>query len=86
MQFNFLVTMLLAALIPLVIGSLWYNPKTFGNAWMHACGFDEKKLQENFVWIVLFYEHFHRFRTKLNCHSSIRFFWNVATCDSRKQC
>ena len=48
MQFNFLVTMLLAALIPLVIGSLWYNPKTFGNAWMHACGFDEKKLQENF--------------------------------------
>jgi hypothetical protein len=26
----------LAALIPLVIGFIWYNPKVFGNAWMKA--------------------------------------------------
>jgi hypothetical protein len=25
-----------AALIPLVIGMIWYNPKVFGNAWMKA--------------------------------------------------
>ena len=25
-----------AALIPLVIGFIWYNPKVFGNAWMKA--------------------------------------------------
>lgn len=26
----------LAALIPLLVGFLWYNPKTFGNAWIKA--------------------------------------------------
>ena len=25
-----------AALIPLVVGMIWYNPKVFGNAWMKA--------------------------------------------------
>lgn len=29
---------LAAALIPLILGFLWYNPKTFGNAWMKAAG------------------------------------------------
>ena len=28
----------LAALIPLVIGFIWYNKNTFGNAWMKATG------------------------------------------------
>jgi hypothetical protein len=28
----------LAALIPLVLGFIWYNPKTFGNAWMKGAG------------------------------------------------
>lgn len=28
----------LAALIPMVTGFIWYNPKTFGNAWMKATG------------------------------------------------
>lgn len=27
-----------AALIPMLIGFAWYNPKTFGNAWMKAAG------------------------------------------------
>jgi hypothetical protein len=28
----------LAALIPLVIGFIWYNPNVFGNAWLKASG------------------------------------------------
>ncbi len=48
MQFSYLTSMLLAALIPLFLGSLWYNPKTFGNAWMKACGLEEDKLKANF--------------------------------------
>lgn len=27
-----------AALIPLVVGFIWYNPKVFGNVWMKAAG------------------------------------------------
>ncbi|MEP7265936.1 MAG: DUF1761 domain-containing protein [Bacteroidota bacterium] len=37
MKPDFLIVFV-AALIPLVLGFLWYNPKTFGNAWMKAAG------------------------------------------------
>lgn len=41
---NFLVTAL-AALIPLVIGAIWYNPKVLGNAWMKSTGLSEEQLK-----------------------------------------
>lgn len=34
-----------AALIPLIIGFIWYNPKVFGKAWMNAAGLTEKDLE-----------------------------------------
>ncbi len=33
------------ALIPLVIGFIWYNPKVFGNAWMRTAEIDEERAQ-----------------------------------------
>ncbi len=44
MQPNLLV-IFLAALIPMVIGFIWYNPKTFGNPWMKASGLTEESLK-----------------------------------------
>ncbi len=44
MEFNFLITAV-AALIPMVLGFIWYNPKVFGTAWMNACGFTEEDLK-----------------------------------------
>lgn len=41
---NFLVAAL-AALIPLVIGFIWYNPQVLGNAWMKSTGLTEEKLK-----------------------------------------
>ncbi len=41
---NFLVVAL-AALIPLIIGFIWYNPKVFGNAWMKGTGKTEEQLK-----------------------------------------
>lgn len=41
-EFNWLV-LFLAALIPLVIGFIWYNPKIFGTAWMIESGMTEEK-------------------------------------------
>jgi len=35
----------LTALIPLVVGAIWYNPKVMGNSWMKANGFSEKDLE-----------------------------------------
>ncbi len=35
----------LAALIPLIIGFIWYNPKIFGTAWMNSAGLTNEKLK-----------------------------------------
>ncbi len=35
MSINFLIV-LIAALVPMLTGFVWYNPKVFGNAWMKA--------------------------------------------------
>ncbi|MFL5753244.1 MAG: DUF1761 domain-containing protein [Bacteroidia bacterium] len=42
LRINFLMTAV-AALVPLVIGFIWYNPKIFGKAWMNASGMTEEK-------------------------------------------
>lgn len=44
MQVNWLVQ-LLAALVPMVVGFIWYNPKVFGNAWMQAAGMTDEKVK-----------------------------------------
>lgn len=31
------------ALIPLIVGSIWYNPKVFGTAWMKSAGLTEEQ-------------------------------------------
>lgn len=36
---------LVAALLPLVIGSVWYNPKVLGNAWMKEAGMTEDSIK-----------------------------------------
>ncbi|WP_319804226.1 DUF1761 domain-containing protein [Chryseobacterium kimseyorum] len=43
-QINFLA-ILFAALIPLVTGFVWYNPKVFGKAWMRESGLTEEKMK-----------------------------------------
>lgn len=43
-EINFLA-LLVAALIPLLVGFLWYNPKTMGNAWMVEAEMTEEKMK-----------------------------------------
>lgn len=52
MNLNFPI-MLAAALVPLILGFIWYNPKVFGNAWMKAAGVtmdDGKKMNMPLVF------------------------------------
>ena len=44
MQPNFLI-LLLAALVPMVMGFIWYNPKVLGTAWMNASGVTQDKMK-----------------------------------------
>lgn len=41
-----------AALIPMVVGFIWYHPKVLGTAWMKACNLDEEKLKGGNMAVV----------------------------------
>lgn len=49
---NTITTLLLSALIPLIIGFIWYNPKTFGNFWMRASGVTEEKMKSGNMAVI----------------------------------
>ena len=42
----------LAALVPLVIGFIWYNPKVFGSAWIKATGLTEEQLMGGNMMLI----------------------------------
>ncbi|MBK6930767.1 MAG: DUF1761 domain-containing protein [Saprospirales bacterium] len=44
MEFNWIMVFA-AALIPLVVGAVYYHPKVLGNAWMRASGLTEESLK-----------------------------------------
>jgi hypothetical protein len=44
MNVNFLV-LLAAAIVPLIIGFIWYHPKVLGNIWMQVSGVTEDKIK-----------------------------------------
>ncbi len=44
MEVNILVH-LIAALIPMIVGFIWYNPKVLGTAWMNSAGLTEERVK-----------------------------------------
>ncbi|WP_166920276.1 DUF1761 domain-containing protein [Flavobacterium poyangense] len=44
MEINF-IALLLAAIVPLVVGFIWYHPNLFGNAWMKESNLTKEQLQ-----------------------------------------
>ncbi len=54
LQVNFIV-IILAALIPMIIGAVWYNPKLLGNAWMRESGVTQDQINSgNMIKILEF--------------------------------
>ena len=45
METNFLF-IVLAALVPMLMGMVWYNPKVFGKAWMEGVGVSQEILDK----------------------------------------
>lgn len=44
MKVNFVI-ILVAALVPMILGFIWYNPRVFGNAWKNAAGVTDEKMK-----------------------------------------
>lgn len=47
------VAVLLATLSTMVVGSIWYTPKVFGNTWMKLAGLKQKDLEKNGIKPIL---------------------------------
>jgi uncharacterized membrane protein len=46
------LSIVVGALVPLVVGFIWYNPKLFGNAWMESIGLKEGDLQGGNIAVI----------------------------------
>ena len=46
MEFNYLAV-LVASLVTLLVGFVWYNPKVFGTIWMNETGMTEEKAKQS---------------------------------------
>ncbi len=51
MHINFL-GIIIATLIPMLLGFVWYNPKVFGTAWMAASGMTPEKAKNSNMAVV----------------------------------
>lgn len=47
-----LVYIALAALVPMIVGFIYYNPKTLGTAWMNAAGMTEEKIKSGNMGVI----------------------------------
>ncbi len=50
-----------AALIPMIVGAIYYHPKVVGNAWMKTNGFTEESLQEGNMALIFGLSYFFSF-------------------------
>lgn len=51
MEFNYLA-IFVAAVVPIILGFLWYNPALFGNAWMRESGMTEEKIKSSNMAVI----------------------------------
>ncbi len=52
MQINYYITFV-AALVPMLTGFIWYNPKVFGNAWMKSINMSPENMKGGNMAITL---------------------------------
>lgn len=51
MNINF-AAILVSSIIPLLIGFIWYNPKTLGNTWMKEANVNQEKLKSGNMVLI----------------------------------
>ena len=51
MEFNYLA-IFVAAIVPIVLGFIWYNPKVFGTAWAREAEMTEEKMKSGNMPVI----------------------------------
>lgn len=60
-MFPNILIVLISAVLPLVVGFVYYNPKVFGKAWMDAAGLTEEKLKGANMLVIFLATYFFSF-------------------------
>ncbi len=46
------LALIIGALVPMIMGFIWYNPKLFGNAWMKSLGYTEDDFKDQNMPVI----------------------------------
>ncbi len=65
---SMLVTSAIAALFPLLLGFVWYNPKVFGKAWMESAGVTEEKMKGSNMILIFGLTYLFSFFVAVSLH------------------
>ena len=75
---NWIAT-LVAAIVPMFIGFIWYHGKTFGNRWMKETGLDPAKLASGNMAIICT-QLFPCICYELYSDTPMGYLWNTVKC------
>lgn len=76
MKVNFLI-ILVAALVPLVVGFIWYNPKIFGNAWKNAANVTDEQMKGANMALVFGLSFFLSFLLAMSVQFMVIHQWSI---------
>lgn len=66
-----ILAVLVAALVPMAIGMIWYNMKTFGKAWINETGLTEEELRKANMFKVFGFSVLFSFMLSLILQSNV---------------
>lgn len=66
-----ILAVLVAALVPMAIGMIWYNMKTFGKAWINETGLTEEELRKSNMFKVFGFSVLFSFMLSLILQSNV---------------
>ena len=76
MEINFGI-LALAALIPMVVGFIWYNPKFLGTIWMNESGMTEEKMKSGNMPLIFGLSYVFSFFVSMGLMSIVIHQWGV---------
>ncbi|MES2592283.1 MAG: DUF1761 domain-containing protein [Bacteroidota bacterium] len=76
MKVNFLI-ILVAALVPMVLGFIWYNPKIFGNAWKNAANVTDEQMKGANMALIFGLSFFLSFMLAMSVQFMVIHQWSI---------
>lgn len=76
MNLNFVI-IIAAAIVPMVLGFIWYNPKVFGKAWMDAAEMTDEKIKGANMGVIFGVSLFLSFMLAMSLQFMVIHQWSI---------